>query len=119
VDFLGCHVFRYSPRPGTAAEALPGRLDDAIARARSAEVRAAAAASARSRRRRAVGARQRVVWDRVADGEAHGLSAGYHEVVAIPDPVTRAGGLQTVVVTGVEGEHLRGVIVPEPAGDVP
>jgi threonylcarbamoyladenosine tRNA methylthiotransferase MtaB len=117
VSFLSCHVFRYSPRPGTSAAALPQGVGDAIARRRSAEVRAAAAASARSRRQRAVGARQLVVWDRMADGEAHGLSAGYHEVVAVADPLTRVGGLQTVLATGVEGDHLRGVIVPTAAGD--
>ena len=117
VGFLGCHVFRYSPRPGTAAEVLAGRVDDAIARCRSAEVRAAAAASARRRRQRAVGARHQVVWDRVSNGEAHGLSAGYLEVVAVPDPSTRVGGLQTVVATGVEGDRLRGALLPVPAGD--
>jgi len=116
VSFLGCHVFRYSPRPGTTAVGLPDRVDDVIARHRSAEIRAAAAVTARNRRRRAVDARHRVVWDRLTRGEAHGLSAGYHEVVAVPDPLTRVGGLQTVLATGVEGDHLRGVIVPTTAG---
>ena len=116
VSFLGCHVFRYSPRPGTTAVGLPDRVDDVIARHRSAEIRAAAAVTARNRRRRAVDARHRVVWDRLTREEAHGLSAGYHEVVAVPDPLTRVGGLQTVLATGVEGDHLRGVIVPTTAG---
>jgi len=110
VGFLRCHVFRYSPRPQTAAASLPRGVDDATARHRSAEVRWAAAASGRVRRRMAVGSRQRVVWDVVSAGEAHGLSDGYHEVVAAAGPSTRAGGLQTVLVTGVEGDLLRGVL---------
>jgi len=110
VGFLRCHVFRYSPRPQTAAASLPGGVDDATARRRSAEVRRAAAASARLRRQAAVGTHQRVVWDVVSAGEAHGLSDGYHEVVAAAPPGTRAGGLQTVLVTGVESDLLRGMV---------
>ena len=116
VEFLGCHVFRYSPRPDTPAALLATRIDDATARTRSAEARRAAAASALRRRHRAVGRVHRVIWERVADGEARGLSDGYHEVVAIPDPSSRGGGLQSVLATGVEGDRLRGVIVPGPAG---
>jgi threonylcarbamoyladenosine tRNA methylthiotransferase MtaB len=113
VEFLGCHVFRYSPRPDTEAARLPQQGDDATLRSRSAEVRRAAAASARRRRQRAVGRQHRVVWDRVAPGEAHGLTDGYHEVAADPVPGTRTGGMQTVVATGVEGDLLRGSILPE------
>ena len=115
VEFLGCHVFRYSPRPGTPAALLADRVDDATARRRSGEARRAAAASAERRRRRAVGRVHRVIWERAADGQASGLSDGYHEVVAVPDPASRAGGLQCVLVTGIEGDRLRGVIVPTPA----
>jgi threonylcarbamoyladenosine tRNA methylthiotransferase MtaB len=118
VGFLGCHVFRYSRRPGTAAVELVEGVDTVTARRRSAEIRAAAAATARDRRRRAVNARHGVVWDRLSGQEAHGLSAGYHEVVAVPDRATRVGGLQTVLVTGVEGDHLRGEIVPAAADAV-
>jgi threonylcarbamoyladenosine tRNA methylthiotransferase MtaB len=117
VEFLGCHVFRYSPRPETEAAELPQRADDALLRSRSAEVRRAAAASARGRRQRAVGRQHRVVWDRVAPGEAHGLTDGYHEVVADPATGTRTGRMQNVVATRVEGDLLRGAILPETGGD--
>jgi threonylcarbamoyladenosine tRNA methylthiotransferase MtaB len=40
--FSYSHVFVFSPRPGTAAEALPGRADSRIAADRSAELRALA-----------------------------------------------------------------------------
>jgi threonylcarbamoyladenosine tRNA methylthiotransferase MtaB len=117
VEFLGCHVFRYSPRPDTEAARLLPQADDALLRSRSAEVRRTAAASARRRRQRAVGRRHRVVWDRVAAGEAHGLTDAYHEVVADPATGTRTGQMQTVLVTGVEGDLLRAIILPEAGGD--
>ena len=117
VEFLGCHVFRYSPRPETEAAQLPQRAADALLRSRSAEVRRAAAASADGRRQRAVGHQHRVVWDRVAPGEAHGLTDGYHEVVADPATGTRTGRMQNVVATRVEGDLLRGAILPETGGD--
>jgi threonylcarbamoyladenosine tRNA methylthiotransferase MtaB len=117
VEFLGCHVFRYSPRPDTEAARLPQQADDALLRSRSAEVRGAGAASARRRHQRAVGRQHRVVWDRVVPGEAHGLTDGYHEVVADPTTGTRTGRMQTVMATRVEGDLLRGTILPEPGGD--
>ena len=115
--FLGCHVFRYSPRPGTAAASLVEQVDEATARTRAVEVRRAAASSGRRRRQRAVGRVEEVVWERVSEGEALGLSGGYHEVVAEPDRSTRIGGLQRVRATGLEGDRLRGVIVPSAAAD--
>ena len=117
VSFLGCHVFRYSPRPGTAAVGLPDGVDDAIARRRSAEIRAAAAATARNRRRRAVDARHRVVWDRLTPGRPTGSARATTRWWRSPTRLTRVGGLQTVLATGVEGDHLRGVIVPTAAED--
>jgi hypothetical protein len=53
----------------------------------------------------------------VAPGEAHGLTDGYHEVVADPTTGTRTGRMQTVMATRVEGDLLRGTILPEPGGD--
>jgi hypothetical protein len=58
-----------------------------------------------------------VIWDRVAPGEAHGLTDAYHEVVADPATGTRTGRMQTVMATRVEGDLLRGTILPEPGGD--
>src|ERR1700680_3200158 len=78
VGFLACHVFRWSPRPGTPATLLGQRIDDATARRRSAEVRRAAAATGASARQAAVGAVHEVVWDSV-DGAAHGLTSTYRE----------------------------------------
>jgi threonylcarbamoyladenosine tRNA methylthiotransferase MtaB len=103
---LAVHAFRYSPRPGTPAAALDGAVDDPTARRRSAEVRRTAAATGRARRLRAVGRREVVVWDRVDGGTAHGLTAGYLEVLAAASPATRPGGEAAVELAGVEGDAL-------------
>jgi threonylcarbamoyladenosine tRNA methylthiotransferase MtaB len=113
VGFLHCHTFRWSPRPDTPAALLEGRVDDATAHRRSREVRRAATRTGLAARRRAVGRRLEVVWERVEDGEARGLSAGWHTVVAAPGPATAPGGLEEVVVDAVEGEVLRATL-PHP-----
>jgi threonylcarbamoyladenosine tRNA methylthiotransferase MtaB len=110
VAMLGCHTFRWSPRPGTPATELGDRVDDATARRRSAEVRRAATGTADARRHRVTGRRLAVVWESVEPGEARGLSPGYHEVVAAPGPDTRPGRIETVLITEVDGEHLRGTL---------
>jgi threonylcarbamoyladenosine tRNA methylthiotransferase MtaB len=108
---LAAHVFRYSPRADTPAADLDGRVDDLTARRRSAEARRAAVASGQLRRLRAVGRRQQVIWDRVEDGVAHGLTATYLEVVTEATPATRLGGVDTVDVDAVEGDALRARLV--------
>jgi threonylcarbamoyladenosine tRNA methylthiotransferase MtaB len=104
---LAAHVFRYSRRADTPATALIGQVDDRSARRRSAEARRAAFASGQRRRLRAVGRTERVIWDRVEDGVAHGLTATYLEVVAEAAPGTRLGGVDTVRLDDVEGAALR------------
>jgi threonylcarbamoyladenosine tRNA methylthiotransferase MtaB len=111
VGFLSCHVFRWSPRPETPASDLGGRVDDREARRRSAEVRRAAASSGELSRRRAVGRVHDVVWDRVEDGLAHGLTATYHGVRARASRRTRPGSISRVLATGVDGERLRGRVL--------
>jgi threonylcarbamoyladenosine tRNA methylthiotransferase MtaB len=110
-EMLAVHAFRYSSRPDTPAAALAGRVDDATARRRSAEVRRAATVTGRARRARAVGSRQRVVWDRVEDGAAHGIGATYLEVVAPATHGIVVGGLDTVEVEAADGDVLHARLV--------
>jgi len=112
VGFLSCHVFRWSPRPGTPATALEGRIDDATAKRRSAEVRRAAARTGAHSLQRACGRVHEVVWDRVEDAEAHGLAATYHPVVAAASSATRPAGLSRVLATHVETGLLRATVLP-------
>jgi threonylcarbamoyladenosine tRNA methylthiotransferase MtaB len=107
VGFLACHVFRWSPRPGTPATLLSQRLDDATARRRSAEVRRSAATTGASARRNGVGAVHEVVWDSVDDDVAHGLTSTYREVVAAASSHTRPGSLSRVRARALDGDRLR------------
>jgi threonylcarbamoyladenosine tRNA methylthiotransferase MtaB len=111
VQFLAGHVFRWSPRPGTPASDLDARVGDATARQRSAEVRRATRLSGAGRRARACGAVHEVAWDAVDGGGAHGLTAGYHEVVVDHASGARPGGLDLVRAETVEGDCLRATLL--------
>jgi threonylcarbamoyladenosine tRNA methylthiotransferase MtaB len=110
-EMLAVHAFRYSPREDTPAAELNGRVDDATARRRSAEVRRAATASGRARQTRAVGSRQSVVWDRVEGGVGHGIGPTYLDVVAPASAATRVGGLDSVNVEALDGDVLHARLV--------
>jgi threonylcarbamoyladenosine tRNA methylthiotransferase MtaB len=109
--FLHCHVFRWSPRPDTPAATLDGRVDDATARRRSAEVRRAAAHAGEARRRAAVGGVEEVVWERVEDGVARGLGERWLSVVAPAGDGCAPGALQMVRLDAVEGDSLRATLL--------
>ena len=109
--YLHCHVFRWSPRPDTPAASYHDRIDDTTARRRSAEVRRAAGREADAARRRAVGGVEEVIWERVEDGEARGLSARYHIVVVPATPGVRPGAMHRVRIDAVAGDALRGTLL--------
>lgn len=109
--FLHCHVFRWSARPDTPAAQHGGRVDDATARRRSAEVRRAAAHSADARRRNALGTTAEVVWERVDAATARGLTDTWHTVVATPNAHTTAGGLRRARLDAVEADALRATLL--------
>jgi len=62
ITFL--HVFRYSPRPGTAATRLPGAAPDSVVRERAERLRALGAEKAAAFRRSLVGSSVPVVMER-------------------------------------------------------
>jgi threonylcarbamoyladenosine tRNA methylthiotransferase MtaB len=112
VGFHSCHVFRWSPRPGTPATSHAGRVDPATARRRSAEVRRAAARSGDASRRRAVGREHEVVWQNAAtdDEPSRGLSSTYHEIL-VRGIAPRPGSLGRVRAERISGDVLEGVLV--------
>ena len=111
--FLHCHVFRWSPRPGTPATALPERPDDRQARARSREVRRVAALSARRRLDAAVGREHEVVWEAAEGADARGLTGGWHSVTVEGAAVhARPGRLARVLATATSGTVLRATLRP-------
>jgi threonylcarbamoyladenosine tRNA methylthiotransferase MtaB len=107
VGFLQGHVFRWSPRPGTPASTIGSRVDDATARRRSAEVRRATRRSGARSLARACGRVHEVAWDAVENHSAHGLTAGYHEVIVEGDAGLRQGALDLVRAETVLGDRLR------------
>jgi threonylcarbamoyladenosine tRNA methylthiotransferase MtaB len=111
VGFLQGHVFRWSPRPGTPATAIDGRVDDASARRRSAEVRRATRRTGARSLARACGLVHEVAWDAVDRDTAHGLTAGYHEVIVEGNAGIRQGALAPVRADAVEGDRLRGTLL--------
>jgi threonylcarbamoyladenosine tRNA methylthiotransferase MtaB len=94
--FTGLHVFRFSPRPRTAAVRHPGQVPAAEARERSRRAielgrRLAAAYEARFH-----GRPLRVIWDRVTGDQIRGVSENYIQVTA-PAPGRRPGEMEEVL----------------------
>ena len=122
VGFGWVHAFPYSPRPGTRAAGMPGRVDAAARQRRGQEL-----ARLRDRLRRRVleaqvGARVEVLRERAPSsaepGELFGYTPNYLPVRIEPDPVTPAiGEILEVEILGLapDGEVLRGRRNPRPA----
>lgn len=94
--FTGLHVFRFSPRPRTAAARYPDQVPTALAQQRSRRAielghRLHAAYEARFD-----GRPLQVIWDRVTDGRIKGVSQNYIQVTA-PAEGRRPGQLEEVV----------------------
>ncbi|MCX7847156.1 MAG: tRNA (N(6)-L-threonylcarbamoyladenosine(37)-C(2))-methylthiotransferase MtaB [bacterium] len=80
IGFGKVHVFPFSPRPGTAAAAMPGRVRPAEVRAREAEIIRAAAEAARRCRERFLGVPLPVLIEQQRDGWWEGFSHNYLRV---------------------------------------
>ena len=84
VGFSGMHVFRYSPRAGTAAPRLGLPVDDPISRERSRHLQDQAERQRRAYEQRFIGEALDVIWDRRFPNRMRGLSDNYITVYA-PD----------------------------------
>jgi threonylcarbamoyladenosine tRNA methylthiotransferase MtaB len=91
----GMHVFRYSPRAGTAAPRLGLPVDDPISRERSRTLQAQAETQRRTYEARFIDRELEVVWDRHLPHQARGLSDNYITVYA-PARGQRLGSLARV-----------------------
>jgi len=101
------HVFPFSPRPGTAAAALPGAVPPDVIRRRCEALQSLAAEAGRAFRARFVGQELDVLWDGRSAGGWTGLSDNYLRVVtACAEPLlarvtrTRIGGLTDGLLRG-------------------
>ncbi|MEQ8833377.1 MAG: MiaB/RimO family radical SAM methylthiotransferase [Miltoncostaeaceae bacterium] len=103
------HVFPYSPRPGTAAAAMPGPTAPDELRARSARVRDLSDRLAFAHRLGRVGSADTVLVEtRHEDGTLVGLAADYSRVVLDADTAAAPGDMVPVTIAGLAGDHLRG-----------
>jgi threonylcarbamoyladenosine tRNA methylthiotransferase MtaB len=71
------HAFSYSPRPGTAAEALGDRVPPEEKKRRSRVLRGHSEARSRQHRAGKLGGRERVLIDKVAETQCSGYTADY------------------------------------------
>jgi threonylcarbamoyladenosine tRNA methylthiotransferase MtaB len=91
----GMHVFRYSPRAGTAAPRLGLPVDDPMSRERSRRLQVQAEAQRRAYEARFIGRDLEVVWDRRLPSRMRGLSDNYITVYA-PERGQTLGSLASV-----------------------
>lgn len=100
LDLAGLHVFRYSPRPGTAAIRMVGAVDEGTKRRRAGELLALADRLRRRFAARQVGRQLEVLLEaRLADGRWIGHAENYVGVV-----VAAPGELENVIArVAVEG----------------
>jgi len=80
LGFAKVHVFPFSPRPGTAAAALPDAVPPAEQRQRMARMIAVAERSEQDFRRAHLGRRALVLWERPKGSQGQGLTDNYIRV---------------------------------------
>ena len=78
--FAKVHVFPFSTRPGTEAEAMPGQVSPETKKERMDRLLAAAVRAEQEFHRAHLGTRATVLWERPRDGMGHGLTDNYLRV---------------------------------------
>lgn len=114
--FSRLHVFRYSPRPGTAAAALPSEVPGAVAVQRSRRMHRLAARMERAYQERHLGARADVLFESGEPSPAgtryHGLTPNYLRVVVdVPGQVRLRNRTLPVRLDALEPGALRGALL--------
>ncbi len=107
------HVFPYSPRPGTRAEALGDRVSPGEKDARGRTLRDRSDRLGFAHRRRRIGSRDAVIVEKVMDD---GTSAGYgsdYTRFVLPAAAARRGQVVTVRAQGLIGDHVQGIPLEE------
>ena len=114
--FAHVHLFPFSPRPGTPAARMKGRVDGATVERRLEAVREVAAASKKEHLRKFLGRVRPVLWEswRPVGGmrKWSGLTDNYLRVtVAVDADVDLRNEILPTRLVSLEGEHLEGEIV--------
>jgi threonylcarbamoyladenosine tRNA methylthiotransferase MtaB len=111
------HIFPFSPRAGTKAARLPGRVDGATVKARVNEMHDLAAELKRLALRDCLGSRARVLWERRLggnDGPWMGYTPQYHKIQSF------SAGIESATISEVEIGELSadGTMLVGVEGDV-
>ena len=80
--FARIHVFPYSPRPGTAAAAMPGQIPDKVKKQRGEKMLALAKKNVQDFQKRFTGKTAAVLWEKKSGGIWSGLTGNYIKVYA-------------------------------------
>lgn len=117
MNFSGGHVFSYSPRPGTAALKLPGQLEKAVIKERSAAMREVLADSSLKYNRRFVGNELKVLWEATnaygPEGwQLQGLTDNYIRVTTTA-PERLSNRFNRVRISKADQDGAVGVILPD------
>jgi len=83
--FARIHVFPYSPRPGTRAAAMPGKVEDRVKQERSRKMLALGRQGVRNFRREFLGKTVMVLWEKESCGVWSGLTDNYIRVFTKSD----------------------------------
>lgn len=113
--FAGGHVFVFSPRPGTAAERMAGRVPSQVCKERSARMRTLLAELAERYRGRFIGAKLSVLWESAAVQPSglwllEGLTDNYLRVKALAKE-RLWNSFSRVQLNTQNGDTLSGVII--------
>jgi threonylcarbamoyladenosine tRNA methylthiotransferase MtaB len=82
MQFARIHVFPFSPRPGTAAAAMPQQISDALKKERSNQMLALSKESVKAFQRRFIGKTMDILWEQQTNGIWSGLTGNYIKVYA-------------------------------------
>ncbi len=111
IGFAHVHVFPFSPRAGTRAAALSGRLRGDEIRARSAELHRVAARMKAAHLARAVGQRREVLWESAEETANGRRFAGYTDTylrVETTAEVDLENRIESTLLVAVDGDRLIG-----------
>lgn len=116
MDFMKLHVFRYSPRPGTAAARMPGQVPEAVKKERNSRLLALSDEGARRFRARFVGRTLPVLWEQITGVsetgfQNHGLTDNYIRVEMVA-PQALTNTITTAHLTACTAQGLRAEPAP-------
>ena len=100
------HAFSYSPRPGTRAEALGDTVPPEVKKDRSRRLRGHSELRSRRHRTAKLGARERVLIDKLADSQCSGYTADYTRCY-LPAGAAARGAVIGVVCEELQADGVR------------